>query len=366
MLIIERYILREIFKTYLLAIAATFALLITGRLLQLARYFFQSFISPSDILLLVLFAVPKLSLYALPLATVLSISLVFSRMKADRELTALEANGISALNLYKPVLAFAFVNMALAATSSIILLPHSNALFRKKLNSLGAASASTLLREGIFIDIIPGFIFYFQKVDTAKLTAMGVFIEDARNPKLNVRIIAEKARLFYDKKHRGITFSVTNGTITRLTSNRNSRGRVVFFKKYEIRIPLGKLIDRSHAGGGKNEMTMEELKKAAKTSGPKEARRFLMEYNLRIALPLSCICLGFLTQIVTYIGKLGSVLWGMSLSAAIYLSYYFLISMGKGLAENGLLPPTVAVWFPLCLIATIIIIFWFRQRSTET
>ncbi len=362
--IIERYFFREIFVPYVFCLVITFFILLMGRIVQIARYFLQTSVSLSDILLLMVLAVPKLSLYALPLATMLSIALAVNRMNGDREMVAIQASGISFRNLWRPLLIFVLINTVLSLIFSIFLMPKSNSLFRKKLGSIGAASGTGVVREGVFIDVIPGFIFYFQRVDPGTFTAHGVFVEDLRSRKFSVNILAKEARISYDKLNGTVSFFLSNGTVTRISLREKSRGQAVFFQTYRITLPVKSLgIWKNPVSGGKNEMTMKQLKEAAKHVPLHYARRFNIEYNLRILLPLSCIILGFFVLPIFVATRISSILIGVSLTIFVYLCYYFLVSLGKGLAENGIVKVVVAMWFPFVLVAAFACWLWmFGER----
>ncbi len=361
MKIIERYLFKEIAIPYVFCLVITLSLLLMGRIIQIARYILQTSVSFSDILLLMILAIPKLSLYALPLTTMLSVALAINRMNSDNEIIAMQAGGISFRNMWKPILIFALINTLLAGSFSTILMPRSNALFRKKLESIGAASVTAILREGVFIDIVPGFVFYFQKVHPGDFTARGIFVEDMRSNKVSINIIARKAKISYSKENGTVSFFLYDGTITRIPLKNKFKGQAVFFHTYRISLPVSTLgIWKNPVSAGKNEMTMKELKEAVKVVPPHMARRFEIEYWLRILLPLSCIILAFLILPLFVIGKIESVLAGLSITIFVYLGYYFLISLSKGLAENGIVPVKIAMWTPVLLMTLITFLVWKR------
>ncbi len=362
MKIIEKYLFREIIIPYVFCLIITLSLLLMGRIIQIARYILQTSVSFSDILLLMILAIPKLSLYALPLATMLSVALAVNRMNSDKEMIAMQASGISFRNLWRPIFIFALINTLLAMFFSTIIMPRSNALFRKKLGSIGAASVTAILREGVFIDIVPGFVFYFQKVQPSNFTAHGIFVEDLRNSKVSINIVAKKAKISYSKENNTVSFSLYDGTITRIPLKNKSKGQAVFFHTYRISLPVSSLgIWKNPVSGGKNEMTMKQLKEAIKVVPSHMARRFEIEYWLRILLPLSCIILAFLTLPLFVIGKIESILVGLSITIFIYLGYYFLISLGKGLAENGIIPVKISMWLPVLSIMLVTSYIWKRS-----
>ncbi|SFM97704.1 lipopolysaccharide export system permease protein [Thermodesulforhabdus norvegica] len=370
MKILEKYILKEIALPYAFALIGTFFLLLTGRMVQLTSYLLRSSVSIYDIIILMVLATPKLSLYAMPFVTMVAVALAFHRMNGDKELTAIRAVGVSIRRLWRPILVFAMINTLLVTFLSVVLLPHSNAAFRKKLNNMGRAGITAILQEGIFVDIIPGLVFYFQDVNPGEFTAYGVYIEDHRDPKHLITIIARSATIFYDRSTERIFFAMEDGFIMRDSENRGGeapRSQIVRFESYRIAIDPGELgIGRGLRGGGKNEMTMQELRKAARESKDRhEARRYGLEFHLRIVLPLSCLSLAFLTvALCLYVPdkvlrlRESSIIWSVLITMATYLLYYFAVSFNKGLAENGIMSPGIALWTPWLITSALAMWLW--------
>lgn len=358
MKILEKYLLTEIALPYVFSLVGTFFLLLTGRMVQLTWYLLQSSVSLSDIIILMLLAIPKLSLYAMPFVTMIAVALAFNRMNEDRELTAIRNAGVSIRQLWRPVLIFALINMTIVTFLSIVVLPHSNAAFRKKLSNIGKAGVTAILREGVFVDIIPGFVFYFQRASPRELTANGVYIEDCRDKKHPITIIARNAKVFYEASTSRIFFLLEDGSIVRSSERageKTSRSQIVRFEFYKIAVDPEELgIGKGLRSGGKNEMTMGQLLEAAKnTKDRHEARRYELEFHLRIVLPLSCLSLAFLSAALcgSLSGGLfqyarGNIVWSVLTTMGVYLIYYFTISLDRGLAENGLMSPAQAMWMP--------------------
>ncbi len=117
------YILREQCPPVLICLAGVCFVLITGQLLQLMRILFASSCSLKDITELVLFAMPRLILYAAPMAALLGVMLAFVRLNSDNELIAFRAAGTGFLGFLPPVLAVLSLISILAFVNTIWVLP---------------------------------------------------------------------------------------------------------------------------------------------------------------------------------------------------------------------------------------------------
>jgi lipopolysaccharide export system permease protein len=52
---------------------------------------------------------------------------------------------------------------------------------------------------------------------------------------------------------------------------------------------------------------------------------------------------------------------GVTLGVGIFLLYYILLSAGRGLGENNVLPPFFAVWTPNLLSLALVLYLWTKM-----
>ncbi len=120
--ILHRYVLRELLKTF--ALTATGLTLIFGMgggLLNLIRI---DQVSAADVARLLLYFVPVVAAFMLPVAAMLSCALVYGRLAADNELDACKASGINILRLLGSAVGLAVVVSAIALYLSNFTMPH--------------------------------------------------------------------------------------------------------------------------------------------------------------------------------------------------------------------------------------------------
>jgi lipopolysaccharide export system permease protein len=71
-----------------------------------------------------------------------------------------------------------------------------------------------------------------------------------------------------------------------------------------------------------------------------------VEWHKRVALPVSCLVLGFVGAPVGGLNRRTGRLGGFASSAASLLMYYIMVTAGSSLAETGTISPTLGVWGP--------------------
>jgi lipopolysaccharide export system permease protein len=339
--ILYRYIVREQVVPAAICFFGLVMVLVAGRLMQLTSYLFSSSITWFDLLAIMGLAVPKLMLYALPMATLLGTLLAFLRLNNDNELTALKVAGLGFRQFAPAVLTVALVTTLLSFYTSLWLVPTANLEFREKLASMGKAVLPALLREGMFIDAIPNLVFFFKRVEPESFRIKGVFIHDGRDPQLSASIVAKRAQILNYSTRNTLVLQAADGVITRVGRDLTD-AQAVAFEDYQFVLPLDQLF-RESKSQRRDEMTLEELFAAYDATGD---ARYAMEAHIRFSLPVACLLLAMAAAPLGALFQRGNRLTGVSLGIALFLAYYVVLSAGKGLGEQAVIPPWLAVWLP--------------------
>lgn len=361
-IILYRYLVREQLIPFCICFLGLTLILIMGRLMQVTRYLFTSSLTFSDLAELMALALPKLALYALPMATLVGILLAFVRLNEDSELIAMRAAGISFRQFLPAVVCIVLLTTFLSFLTAIYILPAANGAFRTKLKTLGRASIPALLQEGMFIDMIPHLVFFFEKVRPGSLSIEGIFIQDTRHPKVSVAIVAQRAQLLYLEAKNQILFRISDGVITQVGSDLDS-AHMVSFKVYDFCLPLDELLqDVSGGPKQKGEMSLSELFRAVPLGKSPNSLRYALEFHQRLALPVSCLLLGLIAAPLGALFRQGRRIAGVTLGLAVFLIYYVVLSAGKGLGENGLISPFFAIWTPNILTTLLAFYLWDKMQ----
>jgi lipopolysaccharide export system permease protein len=210
--------------------------------------------------------------------------------------------------------------------------------------------------------------FFFHKVDSAKLTIKGIFLEDEREPKVQSAIVAEHGQIIYQQDQETIIIRITNGVLTRIQDDFKN-AQTISFAEYELPFRLDEITKTGFGlARGRSEMTLLELWQASHQGGNAEARernRYAIELQQMLALPFGCLVLGLLAPPLGAMFRQANRMAGLTLGLALFLGYYLLLSAGKGLAENALLHPAIAIWMPnLCTLGLAAYLWTKCQRET--
>jgi lipopolysaccharide export system permease protein len=361
-----RYLIREQLIPVSICIVGLTLILITGRLMQVTQYLFSSSASLTDFVELVSLALPKLLLYAFPMATLIGVLLAFVRLKEDNELVAMRAAGISFLEFWPAVVSVVSLTTLISFFTTVYIMPNANHAFVSKLKDLGRASIPAILQEGTFIDIVPNLVFFFRKVDSSQLSVQGIFIQDHRSPELPVAIVAEHARLIQSEDENEILFRISDGIITRV-GDKLENAEIISFRVYDFRLSLDELIRKPIKGyKHKGEMSLQELLERIREGvGFEHPSRYALEFHQRLALPISCFLLGMAAAPLGALFRQGHRIAGVTVGLVVFLAYYVVLSAGKGLGENDAIPAFVAIWFPNALTASLVLFLWTKMQREK-
>src|SRR6202035_3727911 len=123
MRILDRYIVREVFRHALLAIAVFTFVFFVPKLVQLMELFVRHTGSGAQILELFLCIFPAVLTFTLPMAVLIGVLLGLGRMSADSEIIALTALGIGRRRILLPVGVLAFSGFVITLAFTLWLSP---------------------------------------------------------------------------------------------------------------------------------------------------------------------------------------------------------------------------------------------------
>jgi len=193
---LQRYIFRELFKVFILAVVALTLMLSIGMILRPVQ---EYGIGPKQVLHLIGYFLPITLTFILPLSALFASSLVYGRFAADNELTACKASGISLTTLIYPGLFLAII----VAIANLVLSFHVMPVFVKRAVKSTQADAKQILfrniqRKGYF-EMPPDkkFVIYADIADTKTDTLSGMIIIERKGAAIKSIITADVAKMHF-------------------------------------------------------------------------------------------------------------------------------------------------------------------------
>jgi len=174
--IINFYIFNEIWPNFATSLLVFSFIVLAGRILKLTEWMINHGTHLSQLLLITLYTLPYVLFYTLPMATLLSSIIAFSRLNEDNEIIALQSSGVSVSQLMLPVFVFSIISFILALITSIYLIPVSNHSLSSILFDVAKSSTSIGIKEGVFNNSIPNIVMYTDHISSQDHSMEGLFI----------------------------------------------------------------------------------------------------------------------------------------------------------------------------------------------
>ena len=151
--------------------------------------------------------IPLWMTIALPIGAFVAVNWVFHRILTDRELTVMQAIGLSPMQVARaPIALGALVSVAMLA-NSIFILPSSFGVYKEQQFKIRNNIPAILLQDNVFVDVVDGMTMLIGKHGSNGVTS-DVFIHDTRNEGKIVTFLAETGQ-----------FINTNGALALVLQN---------------------------------------------------------------------------------------------------------------------------------------------------
>jgi len=365
--IINIYIFKEMVPTFITGLILFTFIVLAGRVLKLTEWMVNHGTDISQVMLIIMYTIPYVLFFTLPMATLLASLIAFSRLNEDNEILALKSSGISLYQILPPVITFSVISCVLASFIAIYLFPIGNHSMARLLFEIAQSNTSIGIKQGVFNDNIPNIVLYANHISAHDHTMEGVFIFDERDPSLSNTIIARKGRIMSDPKKMSINLHLINGSSFMVSKDLDSSKRLRF-KSYDLRIELKDIMNRfSSRMKGEKEMSISELRSQLKKVKKATVRHNILAVELqrKFSIPFACLLLGLIGFPLGLMMRAKRRSWGIALSIVIFVVYYILLSAADSLGETGTLNPVIAMWIPnIVLGAATFILFWRATQET--
>lgn len=360
--ILSLYIIREISLLFLLGIVIFTLVLLMARLITLTDLVVSRGVPLADVSRMILYLVPSFLVFTIPMAFLLAVLLAFGRLSADNEIVVLKAGGISLFQMLPPVIFCAFIAVLLGLGTSTIGVPWGNSAFKDLSLQVLKSNITATIREKTFWDDIPGVVMYTDKYDEQSRTLKGVIIHDGRNSDHPMTIFARDGVVMSADGSQSLLFALHEGSIH--VAGDAGLYRLVHFGEYSMTV--GEKTGNRSISRNESDLWLSELQRQIKDPGTpvKDRLKMLSELQSRFTFPVASLVFAILAVPLGIQNRRSGKSGGFTISIAIILTYYVLMSVVRTFAERGVVPPVVALWVPN-LVFLAVGLYFLRMASLE-
>ncbi|HZC66782.1 MAG TPA: LPS export ABC transporter permease LptF, partial [Candidatus Dormibacteraeota bacterium] len=341
MRILDRYIVREVFRHALLGLVVFTFVLLVPQLVRLMELFVRHTGNGSQILTLFLFIFPGLFTFTLPMAILIGVLLGLGRMSADSEIIALTALGIGRRRILLPVGVLAFSGFVLTLVFTLWLAPAALRGLRQIETQLITSQISFQVQPRVFDERFPHLVLYVNDVSASGAQWHGVFLAEGKEESGSNITLAENAIVVAEPGEGRLELHLKGGTTHEFTRSDPGHYSVTAFGDSDWPIDYSALDTAQPRQLSNPERGWREL---LRDNGPgwREAR---VEMHRRFALAVACFVFALIAVPVAAQPRRGGRAAGSLIAVVVIAAYYLLFIVGTGMARQGALPPAVGIWF---------------------
>ncbi len=345
MRILRAYILREHVGPFGVTLAGLTAVLLIGNIIKFAELVIAKGVSVFDILRLVIYLMPYMLGFTIPMACLIAIILAFGRLSTDYELIAMRASGIAPIRLVFPLLMVGLVISALLLIINDRIAPEAHLAFRRQLKSIGIKQPTAYLEAGTFIKDFPPYVIFVYQVEGKKLYNVRIYEPQPNGPTRT--IIAERGEFERLTSKRGVQLVLSDGTVDEWDPLHPGSFYKVTFSTYRMTLRSDQ-DDPERVGKKLREFTFKELLEERRHLKTQEIETVPVSLELHRKIASSFAAFIFVTFGLAlglrshHHERLIGFLWIFG----IFIVYYLGMVGTNALALKGWLPPWLAMWVP--------------------
>jgi len=348
MRILDRYIVREIFRHAFLGLIVFTFVFFVPQLVRIMELFVRHSGSGDQVLLLFLCIFPGVFIFTIPMATLIGVLLGLGRMSADSEIIALTALGIGRGRILRPVAVLATSGALLTLVMTVWLGPLALRTFRSVQAQLIASQISFQLQPRVFEER-PQLVLYINDITASGTQWHGVFLAETGGESGSRLTLAKNAIVIAEPEQGKLELHLQGGTTHEFAREDPDHYSVTAFGQNDLPLEVSGLVPAQPLQKNNPERSVKDL---LQDHGPnwREAR---VELHRRFAFPVACFAFALIAVPLGAQPRRGGRAAGSLIAVILIASYYLLSVMGAGLARQGTVPPYAGSWVADAVLAVL-------------
>lgn len=357
MKILRDYLLGELVYVFLSTLAILTFVLVSGSILtKMADLVINRGVDVMALIKLFILSTPFLFNFTIPMSALVAVLLVFGKMSADQELTAIKASGIDLLRLLIPIGVSALMLTLGTFLINDRIAPASHYEVRRLSAEIGMKSPASVLEEGVFIKQFKNLVIYIHKIRKNELTGIRIYQPQEKGPTRT--IVAEKGELISQPQQNLIKLKLMNGMTDEPDPKDPQKFYKARFSTYTVPLDLSEFSYRTPLAKKPKEMSLKELRDELRRLRDEHgfiSHEIIAEIHRKIAMSLAVFVFVFFGVPLGVITRRGEKSIGLAIALIFSVVYWSLLMGGSALAETGTVPAIVCMQLPNALFTAVAI-----------
>jgi lipopolysaccharide export system permease protein len=400
---LDRYILKENFKPFIVSLMVTTFVMLLDKIIDLLNLIIDKHLDFVTVASIFGLSLPFMLALTIPMAVLLASIMSFGRLSTDNELIACKACGINIYSLMKPVvIASIFLSIFMIYFNNEIL-PDTNHMLKNLMIKVNYRRPVTAIVPGTFT-VMKNYTIYAKERVEDEL--FDIVIYNREKTKFPQTIFAKRGTVYLSNGGNSLTAILHNGQMHERDEKDPDKYQMSRFKKFTLNLPdlgykmneegsdyrgdrelsstaMQKIIDRTKKNIVATESEVEKIKadiiklrpdsltsKTAQRDLKKnynklalkldkikalngDVRKYAVEIHKKYAIAFACLIFVLVGAPVGMMTKTSGVGMAFSVSSVVFLIYYGALTLGEELADKGIVSPFLAMWISNIIIGII-------------
>ena len=362
--IIDRYILRELIKIFLITVGALTTVLYLDKFLFIAENIVNRGVSILEVFLIMIYISPSYLALTVPISVLVASVATFNQFSASNEWVAMKSCHLSFMQTMRPVLIFSIFTYIVAVIIMVYALPWGNYAYKQKTYEIIKNRADINIKPNIlnydFKDLV-----ILAKKREKKFQFRDILLADTTQSKSPKIITANQAIILPNIESLKIRLELTSGTIHEL-GDKLSEYQTINFDTYELNLSLPDTAQlEKEALVGHRELSINLLLKQIKDFENKGLPTFAakVELSKKFAIPFTCLLFGLLGAPLGIHSSRGGKSGSFATSIMVILLYYMGLIFAQNMGKSGQVEPYSAIWVPNIIIFCIIVYTSYKMQK---
>ena len=389
MRLIDRYLGRELLVSALFAVATLSLVLVLGNIFKkLFEFVVDHNVPATYIITFIAYTLPLSLIFSIPWGFLTAVLLVFGRLSAGNELTALRTAGLSAVRIARPILILSVLFSLLCLWINLYVAPRAQQNLKDAFFQVTTSNPAAAFTGDTVIKDFPGRKIYVGSNDGQQLRNIHVFSYNANNQPVEV-VYARTGRLETDLVHKQIKMRLENSRFEQrdaaapgdLTKIRDG----ITMGDFVFPISLEELYAQKQGRKKVEAATYDELKddlrhkrdqlvndkQRFQTQPDPNAKKIIKndtsavaaaqtEFNKRFSYSLACFTFALIGIPLGITAQRQETSAGFGLGLIVAFTYFLIIIVVNTFRDKANLHPEVLIWLPNVIFLLLGGVLFFR------
>ena len=375
MRLVDRYIGREILVSFFLAVCVLNIVLVLGEIFKkLLPYILDHNVPLFYLVTILLSFLPAALVYSIPWGFLAAVLLVFGRLSAGNELTALRTAGMSIGRIARPVLVLAALSSVLCLWIDLYVAPRFLQNLQTAFVEMATSNPSAAFTGDQVINEFPGRKIFVGRKTGNQLENIRVFELDENNKPVRV-VFARTGTLETDTERKQIVMNLEGSRYEQRDYDQpDDLGKMhdgITIGNFPLSVPLEDLYTKKQGHRKPESFTYDELRAdlkskrqqlaadrdEVKTTHDDQLKKSIRaetaqiaaastELNKRFSFSLACVTFALIGIPLGITAQRQETTVGFGLSLIVALTYFIIIIVVNTIRDKANIHPEILIWMP--------------------